>query len=134
MIDERIEKSLREIELQLQSLESARKQVEKTVNSFDGLKSTTQDYVNSLTPIQNKLGAIVEQIGQDYLAQMNELGKDREKIIETCHIAVEGLEIATHAAEKRIASNIRSFQKILLIIIGLNVLSIAGIVFLYFLK
>lgn len=41
MIDERINKSLTEIETQLRNLESARVQVDKTVNAFDELNSTT---------------------------------------------------------------------------------------------
>ena len=43
MIDEKINNSLRELEQGLKNVESARKQVEKTVSSYDGLNKTTAD-------------------------------------------------------------------------------------------
>ena len=47
MIDEKINNSLKELEQRLQNVESARKQVEKTVSSYDGLNKTTAEYVSS---------------------------------------------------------------------------------------
>ena len=56
MIDERINNSLKELESQLRNIESARKQVEKTVGSFDGLNATTNNYVQSLNAIRGQIG------------------------------------------------------------------------------
>lgn len=51
MIDEKINKALTELEANLRNLQSAREQVEKTVNSYNGLNSTTTDYVGKLGTI-----------------------------------------------------------------------------------
>ena len=66
MIDEKINNSLRELEQGLKSMESARKQVEKTVNSYDGLNSTTAEYVSKLGTITTKIQELVDTIGKDY--------------------------------------------------------------------
>ena len=47
MMDEKINNSLKELEQRLQNVESARKQVEKTVSSYDNLNKTTAEYVSS---------------------------------------------------------------------------------------
>ena len=48
MIEEKINNSLKELEEGLKDIESARKQVEKTVSSYDGLTKTTAEYVTKL--------------------------------------------------------------------------------------
>ena len=48
MIDQRINDTLKELEQALINIDSARSQVEKTVNSFDGLNSSTSEYVSQL--------------------------------------------------------------------------------------
>ena len=58
MIEEKINNSLKELEQGLRDIESARKQVEKTVSSYDGLTKTTGDYVTklgSITELKTKL-------------------------------------------------------------------------------
>ena len=54
MIEEKINNSLKELEQGLREIESARKQVEKTVSSYDGLTKTTGDYVTKLGSIKPK--------------------------------------------------------------------------------
>ena len=58
MIDEKINNSLRELEQGLKNVESARKQVEKTVSSYDGLNKTTAEYVSQLGVITTKVKVI----------------------------------------------------------------------------
>ena len=48
MIDEKINKTLSELEANLRNVESARKQVESTVNSYEGIKAVTANYVKNL--------------------------------------------------------------------------------------
>ena len=55
MIDEKINNSLKELEQGLKDIESARKQVEKTVNSYDGLNKTTGEYVTKLGALTTKI-------------------------------------------------------------------------------
>ena len=78
MIDEKINNSLKELEQGLKNVESARKQVEKTVNSYDGLNATTAEYVNKLGTVTNKIQEIVDSIGKDYAKKVTEFEKDRE--------------------------------------------------------
>ena len=66
MIDEKINNSLRELEQGLKNVESARKQVEKTVSSYDGLNKTTAEYVSQLGVITTKVKELVDSIGKDY--------------------------------------------------------------------
>ena len=65
MIEEKINNSLKELEQGLREIESARKQVEKTVSSYDGLTKTTGDYVTklgSITRVQGFIDRIKKQI------------------------------------------------------------------------
>lgn len=48
MIDQRINDSLMELEQGLKNIDSARKQVERTVNSYEGLRNSTSEYVTQL--------------------------------------------------------------------------------------
>lgn len=60
MIDEKINKTLSELEANLRNVESARKQVESTVNAYDGFKTVTENCVKSLSSISDNLNAIGE--------------------------------------------------------------------------
>lgn len=66
MIDEKINKTLSELEANLRNVESARKQVENTINSYEGLKAATANYVKNLSSIENNLDALITAIGADY--------------------------------------------------------------------
>lgn len=66
MIDEKINKTLSELEANLRNVESARKQVESTVNSYEGIKAVTANYVKNLSSIENNLHALITAIGADY--------------------------------------------------------------------
>lgn len=95
MIDEKINNSLRELEQGLKSMESARKQVEKTVNSYDGLNSTTAEYVSQLGTITTKIQDLVDTIGKDYYKKVSAFEKDRETVINASTTATEKLSNAT---------------------------------------
>ena len=55
MIDQRINESLKQLENSLSELESAKKQVDDTVKSYEGLKSSTSDYVIILSSLTSKV-------------------------------------------------------------------------------
>lgn len=95
MIDEKINNSLRELEQGLKSMESARKQVEKTVNSYDGLNSTTADYVSKLGTITTKIQELVDTIGKEYSQKVKAFENDREIVINASTAATEKLSNAT---------------------------------------
>ena len=95
MIDEKINNSLKELEQGLKSMESARKQVEKTVNSYDGLNSTTAEYVSKLGTITSKIQELVDTIGKDYSLKVKAFEKDREIVITASTAATEKLSKAS---------------------------------------
>ena len=95
MIDERINNSLKELEQSLKSLDAARKQVEKTVNSYDGLSVTTAEYVNNLGIVTHKVHELVNSIGNDYSLKVKAFEKDRETVINATKTVTNELSKVT---------------------------------------
>jgi methyl-accepting chemotaxis protein len=95
MIDEKINKTLKELEQGLQDVESARKQVERTVSSFSNLNTTTLEYVSKLGTITTKVQELVGYVGKDYAQKVKDFEKDREAVIKSSNAATEKLSNAT---------------------------------------
>ncbi len=95
MIEEKINNSLKELEEGLKDIESARKQVEKTVSSYDGLTKTTGEYVTRLGNITTKVQELVDSIGKDYNQKIKAFEKDRDTIVNASNAASEKLSNAT---------------------------------------
>ena len=81
MIDQRINDSLKELEQGLKNIDSARKQVERTINSYDGLHNSTSEYVTQLGKLTTKVKELVTAIGTDYNQKATAFDKDRKVII-----------------------------------------------------
>ena len=131
MIDEKINNSLKELEQGLKSIESARKQVEKTVNSYDGLNSTTAEYVSKLGTITTMIQEVVDAIGKDYSQKVKAFEKDRETVIKASNAATEKLSNATEEFKVSL-SEIQTKLKYSLIVNAVSLVAIAAIVFLLF--
>ena len=97
MIDQRINDSLKELEQGLKNIDSARKQVEKTVNSFDGLNGSTSEYVSQLGILTSKVKGLIAAIETDYNQKTAAFEKDRKSIIESANSASQKLADATEA-------------------------------------
>ena len=95
MIDEKINKTLKELEQGLKDVESARKQVERTVSSFSNLNTTTSEYVRKLGTITTKVQEFVGYVGKDYAQKVKDFEKDREAVIKSSNAATEKLSNAT---------------------------------------
>lgn len=95
MIDQRINDSLKELEQGLKNIDSARKQVEKTVNSFDGLNGSTSEYVLQLGALTSKVKELIAAIETDYNQKTAAFEKDRKSIIESANSASQKLADAT---------------------------------------
>jgi DNA repair exonuclease SbcCD ATPase subunit len=95
MIEDKINNSLRELEQGLKNVESARKQVEKTVNSYNGLNKTTAEYVSQLGVITTKVKELVDSIGNDYNLKVKAFEKDRDAVIKASFVATDKLSDAT---------------------------------------
>ena len=129
MIDEKINNSLRELEQGLKSMESARKQVEKTVNSYDGLNSTTAEYVSKLGTITTKIQELVDTIGKDYSQKVKAFEKDRETVINASTAATEKLSKASEEFKDSLV-DIKTKLKYSLITNAVLLVAIAAIVLL----
>ena len=95
MRDQRINDTLKELEQALINIDSARSQVEKTVNSFDGLNSSTSEYVSQLGALTTKVKGLIEAIETDYNQKTATFEKDRKSIIESANSASKKLADAT---------------------------------------
>ena len=129
MIDEKINDSLRELEQGLKNIESARKQVEKTVNSYDGLNSATTEYVSKLGTITTKIQELVDTIGEDYSQKVKAFEKDRETVINVSTAAIEKLSIATEEFKNSLFE-IQTKLKYSLFVNAVSIVAIAIIIFL----
>ena len=97
MIDQRINDSLKELEQGLKNIDSARKQVEKTVNSFDGLNGSISEYVSQLGDLTSKVKGLIAAIEIDYNQKTTSFEKDRKSIIASANSASQKLADATEA-------------------------------------
>lgn len=95
MIDQRINDSLKELEQSLKNLDSARKQVEKTIESYDGLHDSASEYVAQLKKITTKVEELIAAVGTDYKQKVEEFDKDCKSIIESANSSSQKLSEAT---------------------------------------
>ncbi len=95
MIDQRINDSLKELEQGLKNIDSARKQVERTINSYDGLHNSTSEYVTQLGKLTTKIKEFVAAIGTDYNQKVAAFEKDRKSVIDSANSASQKLSEAT---------------------------------------
>ncbi len=129
MIDEKINNSIMELEQGLKSIESARKQVEKTVSAYDGLNNTTAEYVNQLGVITTKVQELVDCIGNDYAQKVEAFEKDRDTVIKASNAATDKLTNATEEFKVSLLE-IRIKLKYALIISAVSWVTVAAIFFL----
>ena len=129
MIDEKINNSLRELEQGLKNVESARKQVEKTVSSYDGLNKTTAEYVSQLGVITTKVKELVDSIGKDYDQKVKSFEKDRDTVIKASNAATEKLSNATEEFKESLFE-IQTKLKYSLIVNAVSLVAIGVILFL----
>ena len=95
MIDQRINDSLKELEQSLKNLDSARKQVEKTMESYDGLHDSVSEYVAQLEKITTKVEELIVVVGTDYKQKVKGFDNDCKSIIESANSASQKLSEAT---------------------------------------
>ena len=129
MIDEKINKTLKELEQGLKDVESARKQVERTVSSFSNLNSTTLEYVDKLGTITTKVQELVDNIGKDYIQKVKDFEKNRETVIKSSNAAIEKLSNATEEFKDSLV-DIQTKLKYSLIVNAVSLVAIAVIIFL----
>ena len=82
MIDEKINKTITELEISLKNIESSRKQADNTIKAYNGLESSVKTYVQSLSSVKEKLELLVNLIGTDYDTKVKDFDKDRKTIVD----------------------------------------------------
>lgn len=121
-------KSLERMKSVLTDIESAKQQVEKTVNSYDGLNSTTAEYVSKLGTITTKIQELVDTIGKDYDQKVKVFEKDRDTVIKASTAATESLSNATEEFKDSL-TEIRTKLKYSLIVNAVSLAAIVAIIF-----
>lgn len=129
MIEEKINNSLKELEQGLKDVESARKQVEKTVSSYDGLARTTGNYVTQLRTLTIRVQELVDSVGKDYNEKVKAFEKDRDTIVNSSNVATEKLSNATEEF-KKLVTELKDKLKYSLIINAVSLVAIIAIVIL----
>ena len=124
MIDKKINDTLIELEENLKSLDSARLQVTKIVESYDVLKTSTSKYVSELETITEKMKNLINSIEKDYSQKNEEFQKDRDVIYNTSSAAIKELSDATGEFK----SLLRGIQDKLKYNIIINVISLIVII------
>lgn len=123
MIDEKINTSLIEIERELQNISSARRQVDKTVASYEELKVATASYKDSLDQITKSLTDLVANFRTNY-----------EEIMKASSSAIKNLNEAADSVKKEVGDKVSSFDNRLYIILAMNAILIAITIALHFIK
>ena len=121
-------KSLERMKSVLTDIQSARQQVEKTVNSYDGLNETTAEYVSKLGTITTKIQELVDAIGKDYSLKVKAFEKDRDTVINASTAATEKLSNATEEFKESLVE-IQTKLKYSLIVNAISLAAIAAILF-----
>lgn len=134
MIDDKINNSLKEIERELQNISSARTQVNKTVASYEELKIATASYTKSLNNVKEELTSLVNTLRIDYKEIISDFKKQQKDIATASQSTLDSLSEASKNVKKSVSDSINSIQKKLIISIILNVVLIAIVMVLHFIK
>lgn len=130
MIDQRINDSLKELEQSLKNIDSARKQVEKTIESYDGLHDSASEYVAQLKKITTKVEELIAAVGTDYKQKVEEFDKDCKSIIESANSASQKLSEATESFNNSL-NKIDAKQNYCMIINIVLAIILGGIILLF---
>ena len=130
MIDQRINDSLKELEQSLKNLDSARKQVEKTIESYDGLHDSVSEYVGQLEKITTKVEELIVVVGTDYTQQVEEFDKGCKSIIESANSASQKLSEVTDSFNNSL-NKIEAKQNYSMIINIVLAIILGGIIVLF---
>ena len=130
MIDQRINDSLKELEQSLKDIDSARKQVENTIHSYDWLQNSTLEYVAQLENLTAKVKELVTVVGKDYKQKVADFDKNCKSIIESANSASQNLSEATESFNNSL-NKIDAKQNYCMIINVVLAIILGGIILLF---
>lgn len=134
MIDEKINKTLSELEANLRNIESARKQVESTINSYDGLKTETANYVKTLSAIKDNLNLLISAIGEDYENNTKSFRGDCKAITDSCNSLISKIDNSIEETKSEVFSQFEKFNKKFTYAITCNVIIWITLLVLFFIS
>ena len=134
MIDEKINKTLSELEANLRNVESARKQVESTVNSYEGIKAVTANYVKNLSSIENNLHELITDIGADYEKNTDSFQRDCKEITTSCNSLISKINDAVENINGKVSSQIDKIHKKFMYVIICSVIVWVTMLMLFFIS
>ena len=134
MIEEKINKTLSELEANLRNVESARKQVESTVNSYEGIKAVTANYVKNLSSIENNLHALITAIGADYEKNTDSFQRDCKEITTSCNSLISKINDAVENINGKVSSQIDKIHKKFMYVIICSVIVWVTMLMLFFIS
>ena len=130
MIDERINRTLSELETNLQNLESAQEQVRNIVNSYGGLRTATADYVENLSVIGNRLNRLITVIKENYENNTEAFRRDCEEITTSCNSLIQKIDSAVGDIKENLSWQVERHNKKITFVIACNVVILIAIVIL----
>ena len=129
MIDEKINNSLKELEKELSEVESARKQVEKVVNSYGALTSILAECVTKLGRVSTNIQQLVNTIVADYSEKTKAFEKDRDAIVKASKDSIANLSKETDTFKESL-NGIQSKLKFSLIVNAVLLIAVGVMMFL----
>ena len=133
MIDEKINKALKELEDNLRNVRSANDQVNNTVNAYKALTASTTAYAESLSAVKDSVEKLVKAIGNDYGKKVSEFDKDRNQIVASCNQVIADVNRTIQDAKQSFHDNIKQIHNKFAYVIALNGIILLSIVLLHFL-
>ena len=134
MIDEKINKALKELEDNLRNVRSANDQVNNTVNAYKALTASTTAYAESLSAVKDSVEKLVKAIGNDYGKKVSEFDKDRNQIVASCNQVITDVNQTIQDAKQTFDDNIKQIRNKFAYVIALNGIILLTLVLLHFLR
>ena len=133
MIDEKINKALKELEDNLRNVRSANDQVNNTVNAYKALTASTTAYAESLSAVKDSVEKLVKAVGNDYDKKVAEFDKGRNQIVASCNQVIADVNRTIQDAKQSFDDNIKQIHNKFTYVLVLNGIILLSIVLLHFL-
>lgn len=134
MIDEKINKTLSELEANFRNIESARKQVENTINSYDGLKTEMANYAKNLSAIKDNLKLLISAVGEDYENNTKSFRRDCKAITDSCNSLISKIDNSIEETKSEVFSQFEKFNKKFAYTITCNIIIWITLLVLFFIS
>ena len=132
MIDEKINKALKELEDNLRNVRSANDQVNNTVNAYKALTASTTAYAESLSAVKDSVEKLVRAVGNDYDKNIAEFDKDRNQIVASCNQTIADVNLTIRDVKLSFDDNIKQIHNKLNYLLAINGIILLAMVLLHF--